>query len=117
MVEWLYYSRHIVKRKIWRSTMKRKTYSSEFKRQAINLVLIEGQPVKFVSKKLDVHENTLYRWISEHEKFGEQAFPGKGSSNFVSQSKIKKLEKENKLLKEELELLKKFRVFLKQNQK
>ena len=54
--------------------MKRKSYSSEFKRQAINLVLIEGQPVKFVARKLDVHENTLYRWITEHEKFGEQAF-------------------------------------------
>lgn len=94
--------------------MKRKSYSQEFKRQAVTLVLKEEQPIRFVSRTLDVHENTIYRWVSEYEKFGEQAFPGRGSRSFVSQSKIKKLEKENALLREELELLKKFRVFLKQ---
>ncbi|MBC1492433.1 transposase [Listeria booriae] len=95
--------------------MKRKNYSKEFKFQAISLILFDKHPVRFVSKQLEVHENTLYRWVSEYEKYGERAFPGHGSREFASQTEVKRLEKENKKLKEELELLKKFQVFLKQN--
>lgn len=58
--------------------MKRKSYSHEFKRQAVTLVLKKEQPIRFVSKILDIHENTLYCWVFEYEKFGEQAFPDKG---------------------------------------
>lgn len=97
--------------------MKRKSYSAEFKFQTVNLVLVEGQPVKFVAKTLNIHENSIYKWVSDYEKFGEQAFPGRGSRKFVTQSKIKRLEKENRLLKEELSLLKKYQVFLKEKQK
>jgi len=75
--------------------VKRQSYSKKFKRQAVDLILIEGQPIRFISCTLDIHENTLYRWVAEYEKFGDQAFPGKGSSEFISQNKIKKLEKEN----------------------
>lgn len=97
-------------------SMKRKHYSKEFKFQAVSLVLTDKHPVRFISKQLDVHENTLYRWIAEYEKYGERAFPGNGSREFASQKELKRLEKENKKLKEELEILKKFQIFLKQNQ-
>jgi transposase len=85
-----------------------------FKRQAVALVLEENFTVKEVTKQLDVHENTLYRWIQEVENFGLRAFPEKGSWDFITQNKIKQLEKENTCLQEELEALKKFQVFLKQ---
>lgn len=97
--------------------MKRKNYSKEFKHQAVMLILKENHPIRFVSKQLDVHENTLYRWIQEYEKHGERAFPGKGSRDFVTQTELKRLEKENKKLKEELDVLKKFQVFLKNGRK
>ena len=73
--------------------MKRRSYSKEFKRQAIDLILIEGQPIRFIARTLDIHENTLYRWVAEYEKFGDQAFPGKGNSIIISQNKTKKLKK------------------------
>ena len=98
--------------------MTRKHYSKEFKLQAVMLVLKQQHhPVAFVAKKLDIHENSLSRWIQEYEQHGERAFPGKGCRNFITQSQLKQLEKENKRLKEKLEVLKKFQVFLKQNQK
>ncbi|WP_430536737.1 transposase [Listeria rocourtiae] len=97
--------------------MKRKNYSKAFKSQAVSLILTEAHPVRFVSKQLDVHENTLYRWVSEYEKYGERAFPGHGSREFISQQEVKRLSKENEKLREELELLKKFQVFLKQKQR
>jgi transposase len=97
--------------------MTRRSFSAEFKRQAVLLVLNEGVPVQTVAIKLEIHTNTLYRWIQEYEKHGERAFPGKGSHEFVRQNEMKRLEKENKKLKEELDLLKKFKAFLKANQK
>ena len=44
---------------------------------------------------------------------GESAFPGRGTALYSYQFEIKKLKKENLELKKELELLKKFRAFLK----
>ncbi|RSU13457.1 transposase [Vagococcus acidifermentans] len=95
--------------------MKRRSYSKEFKRQAVLLVLNEGNPPQTVAKQLDVHVNSLYRWITEYETYGERAFPGKGSREFIRQNQLKQLQKENQALKEELEILKKFRVFLKKS--
>ena len=41
------------------------------------LVLKQQYSVAIVAKKLDIHENSLYRWIQEYEQHGERAFPGK----------------------------------------
>ena len=49
------------------------------------------------------------------KNMGESAFPGNGTALADAQHKIKLLEKENRYLQEELELLKKFRVFLKRS--
>lgn len=73
--------------------MKRRSYSKEFKRQAVYLILVEGQYIPFIAYTLGIHENALYRWVVEYENFGDQTFPGNGISEFVSQNKIKKLEK------------------------
>ena len=48
--------------------MKRRSFTQEFKRQAVLLVLNEEIPVQTVSKKLEVHPNSIYRWIKECEK-------------------------------------------------
>ncbi|EFY02135.1 IS3 family transposase [Streptococcus dysgalactiae subsp. dysgalactiae] len=97
--------------------MPRKTFDKAFKLSAVKLILEEEQSVKMVSSTLEIHPNSLYRWVQEYEKYGESAFPGHGSALRHAQFEIKKLEKENKLLQEELALLKKFQVFLKPNRK
>ncbi|WP_438723012.1 transposase [Enterococcus sp. DIV1420a] len=48
-------------------TIKRKSFTQEFKRQAVLLALDEGIPVKTVSKNLGVHPNSFYRWIQEYK--------------------------------------------------
>src|SRR5690554_6700014 len=97
--------------------MSRRTFTTEFKRQAVLLVLNEGIPAQTVAIKLENHANTLYRWIREYEKHGERAFPGNGSHEYVRQNQIKRFEKEHEKLKKKLELLKKFDAFLRANQK
>ena len=80
---------------------------------AVKLVLEDNISVSEVSKELDIHYNSLYRWISEYEEYGESAFPGHGSALYSYQYEIKKLKAENLELRKELESLKKFQAFLK----
>ena len=93
--------------------MARKSYDKQFKMAAVKLVLEDNMSVSEVSKELDIHYNSLYRWISEYEEYGESAFPGHGSALYSYQYEIKKLKAENLELRKELELLKKFQAFLK----
>ena len=93
--------------------MARKSFDKAFKIAAVKLVLEDGMFVSEVSKELSIHYNSLYRWISEYEEYGESAFPGHGTALYSYQYEIKKLRQENLELRKELELLKKFRAFLK----
>ncbi|WP_019312878.1 transposase, partial [Streptococcus mutans] len=54
--------------------MPRKVFDKAFKIAAVKLILEEGQSVKMVSSTLEVHPNSLYRWLQEDEKYGEKAF-------------------------------------------
>lgn len=78
--------------------MARRKFDKQFKNTAGKLILEEGYSVKEISQEV--------------EDYGENAFPGNGTALADVQHKIKLLEKENRYLQEELELLKKFRVFL-----
>lgn len=93
--------------------MSRKVYDRQFKIAAVQLVLEDNIFVNKVARELSIHSNTLYRWISEYVEYGESAFPGRGSTLYHSQYEVKKLKRENEELRKELDLLKKFQVFLK----
>ena len=93
--------------------MARRSYDKQFKMAAVKLVLEDNMTVAEVSKELDIHYNSLYRWISAYEEYGESAFPGHGTALYSYQYEIKKLKAENLELRKELELLKKFQAFLK----
>ena len=93
--------------------MARRSYDKQFKIAAVKLVLEDNMTVAEVSKELDIHYNSLYRWISEYEEYGESAFPGHGTALYSYQYELKKLKAENLELRKELELLKKFQAFLK----
>lgn len=93
--------------------MARRKFDRNFKFAAVKLVTDDELPVAQVAKELDIHYNSLYRWIREYEDYGESAFPGHGCALNNYQYEISKLQRENRHLQEELELLKKFRAFLK----
>ncbi|MHC6179342.1 transposase [Clostridium sp. JNZ X4-2] len=93
----------------------RRSYDKQFKIAAVKLVLEDDMSVAGVA--LSIHYNSLYRWISEYEEYGESAFPGHGTALSPCQFEIKKLKQENNELKKKLELLKKYRAFLNQKSK
>ncbi|SFW90188.1 transposase [Chitinophaga sancti] len=81
---------------------KRKTYSKEFKEEALRLASKSG--ITQVALDLGVHPNMLYVWKKQQEQQTNKAFLGQG--NLADQEMIK-LQKENACLKEEVEILKK----------
>ena len=97
--------------------MSRRKCNKECKVAAAKLVLDDELPVSQVAQQLSVHPNSLYRWMSEYETYGENAFPGNGSTIYNYQAEIHRLERRNQELEEEVELLKKSRVFLQQKKR
>lgn len=55
--------------------MVRKSYDKQFKMAAVKMIVEDDIPVKTVAKELEVHQNTIYRWLGEYEEYGEDAFP------------------------------------------
>ena len=90
-----------------------KRYTHEFKESTIQLVLNSNESIKKIAKDLDLHEKTLYAWVRAYKEANgiEIAAPGKGKkSSIVKESEseeLKRLRKENKLLKQERDILKK----------
>lgn len=63
------------------SNKKRTTYTEEFKREAVDLVLVQGYSIAEASRNLGLNYKILSRWKNERQKHGDHAFPGKGHMN------------------------------------
>ncbi len=97
--------------------MGKRTFSKEYKLQTTRQIIKEGKRTAEVSESLGITEHTIYRWLREYDKYGEEAFKGFGNIRVDSEYKIKLLENNNKQLLKENEILKKFQVFQKGRQK
>ncbi|WPQ63358.1 transposase [Chitinophaga sancti] len=80
----------------------RKTYSKEFKAEALRLAETSG--VTQVSQDLGIHPNMLYVWKKQLDKGADKALPGRGNP---TDPELAQLRKDNARLKEEVEILKK----------
>lgn len=83
---------------------KRRQYTQEYKREAVELVTRSGSSALQVSKELGIDATTLSRWRREIE--GTEAEEGPVSV-FALKEELKWLRKENDRLKEEQAILKK----------
>ncbi len=81
-------------------------YDKEFKLNAVRLVLEEKLTLRKVSKDLGIGKSTLEKWIRDIKKHGITAFPGKGKIR-ADDERVRKLERENEVLKRERDILKK----------
>ena len=88
-----------------------KTYTKEFKLEAIRLVENSDRPASEIANELGIRRNQIYKWKEQLEKRGEAAFGGRGRPRKGSESDTAKLRAENKRLKEENAILKKAAVF------
>ena len=88
----------------------RRSYTEEFKREAVRLVSKDGQSESQVARDLQVSRSLLGKWRrqiqAEHSDghSGSRAFPGQGKAR---DEELARLQRENVRLKEEVEILKK----------
>jgi transposase len=85
---------------------KRRTFSEEFKLDAVNLVIQQGYKLSEAARSLGISANLLGRWKQAFELAGGNAFPGKGRLAPQDQE-LAALRKENKRLRMERDILKK----------
>ena len=92
-------------------TRKRKTFTKEFKLEAIRLMEESDRSTSEIAMELGLRRNQLYKWQEELKANGEKAFIGKGRPGHASQSEVSRLKQANKRLLEENEILKKAAVY------
>ena len=85
---------------------KRRTYTPEFKAEAVKLVTGKGYSLAEAACSLGVHETLLRSWKQAVEKQGDQAFPGQGKLP-PFEEEMRRLRAENQRLRAERDILKK----------
>ena len=88
----------------------RRTFTPEFKIQAVKLVTEQGKSVAEVARELDLGESMLRAWKRGLTVKGVQAFPGKGNPP-AHEEELRRLRAEVKRLTMERDVLKKATAF------
>ena len=86
--------------------MVRRSFSREYKLEAVKLIQDRGVTVAQAARDLDIHENVLRKWVNEFRTDPQQAFPGHGQMK-PEQLEIELLRREVIKLKAERDILKK----------
>lgn len=88
------------------SAPRRKKYDKQFKLDAVTLTQQDGNSVASVARDLGIDANTLHHWKRQFSDHGTNAFPGNGRL-MPQDEELRRLQRENTLLREERDILKK----------
>ncbi len=91
-------------------TKKRKTYTREFKVEAVRLMTEENYSIAQAEESLGVSGYSLRKWRKELLDKADEAFPGKGAISSRDEQ-VRKLREENRRLRMERDILKKATAF------
>ncbi len=83
-----------------------RTLTREFKMEAVQLVQSSKKPQSQIARDLGIADSTLHHWCKQFAQQGEQAFPGSGYQS-SQEEEIRQLKRENELLRQERDVLKK----------
>lgn len=86
----------------------RRTYTAEFKQEAVRLVTKQGLSLAEAARRLGVHPNLLRTWKTSFEKDGPPASPRQPTA---LETENVRLRAENERLRMEREILKKATAF------
>jgi transposase len=90
--------------------IKRRQYTKEFKKEAIELVTRQNYKVSQAASSLGISRNILDRWRREYLAQDQNAFPGSGHQT-PELAELNRLREENRKLRMEREILKKAAAF------
>jgi transposase len=84
----------------------RRTYTGEFKREAVELARRSGKTRAAIECELGLSKGLLKQWMGGAKSDGEQAFPGHGRLK-ADDEQVRRLERELAIVKEARDILKK----------
>ncbi len=85
---------------------KRRRFSREYKQEVAEMVLSGGHEIHVLSRELDLRPDMIQRWVKQHREDPEQSFPGQGRPK-ERDLELLRLRRENRVLREERDILKK----------
>jgi transposase len=86
----------------------RRPYPPEFRAEAVRLIRSSGKPLSQISKDLGVSEQSLRVWIKQADLDAGHRDDGLTTSEL---EELRRLRRENRVLREEREILKKAAAF------
>lgn len=86
--------------------MGKRTFTPEFKLEAVKLVTERGISKSQAARDLGIHLNVLRKWIADVERDPQQAFPGQGKRR-ADDAEIAMLKRELADARAERDILKK----------
>lgn len=85
----------------------RREFSEEFKARTVELIESSGKSIAVVCRELDLTETAVRRWVKQ-ARIDRGTAPGLSSDE---RAELARLRRENKVLREEREILKKAAAF------
>jgi transposase len=82
-----------------------RTYTYEFKLEAIRLVQTSGKGVSQIARELGIADSTLSHWCQRYRQQGEHAFPGSGHQT-PQEEELRRLKRELDVMRQEHDILK-----------
>jgi transposase len=86
--------------------MQKKTYSEEFKVETLRLVETSGKSVREIEEELGLSKGIIYKWRRRY-RVNEAEEKLERSAEREAQAEIRRLERENAVLRQERDILKK----------
>lgn len=83
-----------------------RTYTVEFKREAVRLAQTSGKPIAQVARELGISDSSIHQWRKELAAHGDEAFPGSGHQT-VQEEELRRLKRELEVTRQERDILKK----------
>jgi transposase len=93
-----------------------KVYDTAYKTEVCQRVVDGGEMVSSVSRELGISENTVYTWVGRYRRNSVVPFVGSGNVR-PEEAEMKRLQRENRELREEVEILKKAAAYFAKNQR
>jgi transposase len=84
----------------------RRQYTREFKLEAVRLLETSDRSASQLERELGIGKGNLWRWKREFKADGQDAFPGHGCLT-PEHERLRQLERENAVLRQERDILKK----------
>jgi len=85
-------------------------HTREFKESAIQLVLNSNEEIKTIAQDLGMNAKTLYNWVYSYKRDNNLQTYNRTSKAIIkefTEEELRRLRKENRLLKQERDILKK----------